>query len=168
MSQMKTWRVKVNVGGNSVFTGFRHLGNLFQSTQLFKRELTILVVRGQALVWPPSELDQETDLLKNISPSKSVIFLEGLFPWSRLQCGYKDSHPVTKWERLGLSKQEAAWRLLATRQHACGYGQGLREAAKLYRYYVKIKDEKLPCAPLDIHPPSYDIICIVLEGSSLP
>lgn len=27
------------------------------------RELTVLVVGGQALVWPPSELDQETDLI---------------------------------------------------------------------------------------------------------
>jgi len=70
------------VGGNSVFTGFRHLGNLFQSIQTFKRELTV-VVRGQAVVWPPNELDKETDLLKNISPSemapKTSVFLGGLF-----------------------------------------------------------------------------------------
>lgn len=57
-----------------MFTGFRHLGNLFRSIQTFIRELTVLVVRGQALVRPHSELDQETDLLKNISPSKPVIF----------------------------------------------------------------------------------------------
>lgn len=68
------------MGRNLVFTGLGHLGNSFQSSQTFKRELTVLVVKGQALGWPTGELYQETDLLKNISPSKSTVFWEDHFP----------------------------------------------------------------------------------------
>lgn len=68
------------MGRNLVFAGLGHLGNSFQSSQTFKRELTVLVVKGQALGWPTGELYQETDLLKNISLSKSTVFWEGHFP----------------------------------------------------------------------------------------